>query len=81
MSDTQRPTVTLSISEAAARVKRSTRTIEQWIADEDLQVIEIRNMQGKVIRRYVEEGQLLTVLRTKLTAPRGGKGKPRRRPT
>jgi excisionase family DNA binding protein len=62
--------VTLTITEAAARVKRSTRTIEQWISDGDLEVVEIRNMQGKVIRRYVEEGQLLTVLRSKTSSRR-----------
>lgn len=70
MSDTQRPTVTLTITEAAARVKRSTRTIEQWIADGDLEVAEIRNMQGNVIRRYVDEGQLLTVLHSKTNSRR-----------
>jgi predicted site-specific integrase-resolvase len=69
----------LTIGKASQRVKRSVRTIERWIEAGDLEVIEVRNYSGRVVQRYVVEEQLLAVLRKYLTAPKGGKGKPRKR--
>ena len=59
---------TLSIVAAAKRVKRSTRTIERWIASGDLPVHEIRNHRGTIVRRYVAESDLLSALRKHLAA-------------
>lgn len=58
----------LTITEGAARVKRSRRTLERWIADGDLNVTEVRNQTGTVVRRYVTEKDLLACLRAKLVA-------------
>jgi predicted site-specific integrase-resolvase len=58
----------LSVRAAAKRVKRSTRTIERWIADGLLDVIVVRNAQGKVLRRYLVKTDLLTVYRAMLKA-------------
>ena len=74
----QPPTRSFTEEQAAARVNRTSRTIRQWISDGDLQVSEIRNANGALLRYSIDEADLLTTLRTKLTAPRGGKGKPRR---
>jgi len=56
----------LSVKAAAKRVKRSVRTIERWIADEDLEVTVIRARNGTVIRRFVMLDHLLAVYREKL---------------
>ena len=61
MSDaTQSPQMTLTISEAAARVKRTPRTIERWISDGDLEVI-----PSLTYETLIDEGALLTALHSK----------------
>jgi hypothetical protein len=61
-------TVHLSVKEAAKRVKRSVRTVERWIADEDLEVTVIKTPSGVVVRRYVKLDHLLAVYRAKIVA-------------
>lgn len=77
MSNVQGPTNTYTVGSAAERVHRSVRTIERWIADGDLEVIVIHDSKGGVLRYEIDESSLMTTYRAKLTAPRGGKGKPR----
>jgi predicted site-specific integrase-resolvase len=57
----------LTVQQAATRVRRSRQTIENWITEGLLDVTAVRNTRGTVIRRYLDETQLLTVLRQKLT--------------
>lgn len=78
MNEAQAPTNTYTVEAAAVRVRRSVRTIERWIAEDDLEVNVIHDSKGGVLRYEIDESALLTTLRAKLTAPRGGKGKPRR---
>jgi len=78
MSESQAPANTFTVETAAMRVNRSVRTIERWIAEEDLEVITIHDRNGGVLRYEIDEASLMTTYRAKLTAPRGGKGKPRR---
>jgi predicted site-specific integrase-resolvase len=58
----------LTIVEASKRVRRDRRTLERWIADGELDVTVIRTQAGHVLRRYVAEAQLLSVLREKIAA-------------
>jgi hypothetical protein len=66
MNATQSPKTTFTIREAAVRVARSVRTIEQWVADGDLDVLNIRNPSGRVIERRIDEEDLLNALHGKL---------------
>lgn len=50
----------LTIADAARRTRRTTRTIETWIADGDVKVIWFHG------KRYLEVSALLEVLRAKL---------------
>jgi len=58
----------LTVKAAAARVRRSRSTIEKWIAAELLDVTVVKNQSGKVIRRFVQLDQLLSVYRAKILA-------------
>lgn len=60
------PVVTYTVQDAATRVGRGVRTIERWIASGALEVYAIQDARGRVIRRYVTEGQLLSVYRDML---------------
>lgn len=55
-------TAYLTLKDSAKRVGRSTRTIEQWVADTELKVWWFHG------KRYFEVGQLLEVYRAKLIA-------------
>lgn len=66
----------LSVRDAATRTRRSVRTIERWIAEELLDLVVVSDLQGRVIRRYVDEAQLLEVLRAKLRANPARRSKP-----
>ncbi len=56
----------LTVREAAAQTRRSRQTIETWISTGLLDVTVIKTARGTVIRRYLNEQQLMSVLRTKL---------------
>jgi predicted site-specific integrase-resolvase len=56
----------LTVQQAATQVNRSRQTIENWITEGLLDVAVIRNENGRVIRRYLNETELLTVFRKKL---------------
>ncbi len=69
----------MNVAQAAARIRRSPRTIERWIEDGDLPTTTILAIDGRVLRHVIDEETLLATFREKLQRPRGGKGKPRRR--
>jgi predicted site-specific integrase-resolvase len=56
----------LTVDHAAKRVERDKRTIERWIAEGLLDVTVLRNLNGTIVRRYVEREQLLAVYRSKI---------------
>lgn len=56
----------LTVQEAANRARRSRATIERWITEGLLDVTVVRNEQGHVLRRYLDETEVLSVLRGKL---------------
>lgn len=56
----------LTVQQAAQRVRRSRSTIELWISSGLLDVTVVRNAKGTVIRRYLDEADLMSVLREKL---------------
>ena len=67
----------LTIPSAAARVKRDRSALDQWAKEPEVEGtphLKVIWIHGK---RYVEISNLLEVYRHKLTAPKGGKGKPR----
>lgn|GEM_PF-5939040 len=60
----------LTVKQAADRVERSTRTVEDWIAHDGLQVYKRRVRVGGRRVRLVREDELLAVLRLKLLGRR-----------
>lgn len=56
----------LSVKDAAVRVGRSARTVERWITKGDLNVIEVKNEAGTVVRLYVQLEELLATYRAKI---------------
>jgi transposase len=58
----------LTIRAAAERVKRSRSTVELWISEGLLDVTAVKDLSGRVVRRFVDEEQLLSVLRAKIIA-------------
>lgn len=59
----------LTVKDAAKRVEKTTRTIENWIRDG----LVVRYKGGGDRRRYVDEVELLEMFRAKLVAARGSK--------
>jgi hypothetical protein len=57
----------ITVQAAAQRTRRTRRTIEAWISAGLLDVTAVKNQRGTVIRRYLDEDQLMSVLRDKLT--------------
>jgi hypothetical protein len=73
------PREVLTITEAAARVRRSKRTIEYWINTGPLEDrLPVTRLAGV---RYVELTDLLTKFRKVLQAPKGGQGHARPKST
>lgn len=55
----------MTIKQAAARVRRSRSRIEAWISEGLLDVTVVKE-GDRVVRRFVDEEQLLGVLRSKI---------------
>jgi hypothetical protein len=73
------PREVLTITAAAARVRRSKRTIEYWINTGPLEDrLPVTRLAGV---RYVELDDLLTKFRKVLQAPKGGQGHARPKQT